>query len=94
MKKLSSDERSAAALQTLIDFVAAHHGNLKKVTDDLEARTGEKQYARNVGQWLDPDPATRIQPRLGIGLALIECAEIVAKNGKPRRQKKVLAIRA
>ena len=38
----------------------------------LTELTGTTQYRQNIGEWLHPDPDKRIEPRLGMGLLLLD----------------------
>jgi hypothetical protein len=75
-KKLVAD-----ALAPLIEHVQNNPGTITNLAGRLATLTGEKQYRQNVGEWLHPEPAKRIEPRFGMGLLLVRVYETELRNG-------------
>jgi hypothetical protein len=67
-----TERRSADALGPLIRYAATNRGALAQIAEELSRRTRKKQFAANVGTWLDSDPNKRAEPRLGLGLFLLD----------------------
>jgi hypothetical protein len=86
MNDEKSKTKSDQALQALRTWVHAGRGRLAVVLNLLEARTGKQFHRNNVSRWLHPNEADREQPRLGVGLVLIEIqAELCgAAPAKPK----------
>lgn len=74
MKKQTPSEFGAAKLKPLIEYVHIYEnrGTILELAKILSDKTGEKIYRQYVENWLHPDPEKRIEPKLGIGLLLIE----------------------
>lgn len=62
---------SGQALQRLIKHVQNTRGETTAIVNELTKLTGQTQYRQNVEEWLHPDPEKRVEPRLGVGLALL-----------------------
>ncbi len=71
---ITPSEREMQALTPLINHVRENRGASNTVLTLLNERTGEEIIRSQLARWLDPDPAKRSSPRLGIGLALLEVA--------------------
>ena len=73
----------AESLAPLIQFAQANPGTLTRLAVRLKELTGENQYRQNIGEWLHPDPAKRIEPRFGMGLLLVQVweAELSKESG-------------
>jgi len=77
-------KRSDAALKPLVLFAQKNPGTITRIAEGLTRLTGQTQYRQNVGEWLHPDPARRVEPKLGIGLLLIDLGEKYrGKKAKP-----------
>lgn len=72
MKTTSPEAASHAALLFLIEHAQKNRGTIIELADVLSARTGQKIYRQYVEKWLHPDAAVRVEPKLGVGLMLIE----------------------
>jgi hypothetical protein len=98
MKTTTPEAASVAALQFLIDHFQNNqvsHGKTGRfnrpatttaLAEALSARTGKKIHRQMVEGWLNPDRDKAIEPKLGIGLLLIEegkkLIEAPKKEGK------------
>lgn len=71
--------RMRHALAPLIEL-AKQRGFCVTVAKDLTRRAGKKQDASNVRCYLTSDPAERIQPRLGIGLMLLDIQDEIERG--------------
>jgi len=85
-KTITPDDKANEFLQPVIDDMATKAkslgrgkgragGGKKTLAELLSARTGQHIRRERVEEWLHPDPARRMQPRLGIGLLLKEIWE-------------------
>lgn len=74
-----------AAIARVIKLRQTRRGVVEAVTARLAKLAKESQHRQEVGVWLHPDPARRIEPRLGKGLLLAEaCREVLeAHRRKP-----------
>lgn len=70
-KKMKPDELSNAALQPLIDHCEKRAG-VSEVIKIYKEITGIKPNPADFYRWLNPDKKERVQPRLGVGLILVE----------------------
>ena len=64
-------ELSRMALNRLIQYADKNRGTIKIIVDKLTEMTGQTQYRQNVEEWLETDEKKRVEPRLGIALALL-----------------------
>lgn len=75
MKQSDSDtvtkRLSGQALERLIKHVQKTRGETTAIVNELTKLTGQTQYRQNVEEWLHPDSEKRVEPRLGVGLALL-----------------------
>jgi hypothetical protein len=75
------ERKSVKALDPLAKWCQRTQGGMALVLRELNRRTGEPQFRSNLQLWLHEDPAKRTQPRLGLGLALLEIwADIKARK--------------
>lgn len=72
------------ALQPLIEYAKENPGTITKLAARLSELTGATQYRQNIGEWLHPDPAKRIEPRFGMGLLLLDVYR-TELNGAPAK---------
>jgi len=70
--KTTPEAASAAALKPLIDFAQKNRGTIITLADILSRRTGQTIFRQSVEKWLHPDAKKRMEPKLGIGLLLLE----------------------
>lgn len=72
IKVTTPEAASAAALKPLIDFATKNRGTIITLADILSKRTGQTIFRQSVEKWLHPKIKKRMEPKLGIGLLLIE----------------------
>jgi hypothetical protein len=70
MKK-TTEQLASEALQHVINVCQKKKGAHTEIANRLTALTGVRQYRQNVDGWLHPDPKLRVEPRLGMGLAIL-----------------------
>ena len=70
--------KARAALGPVSEYCQQNRGALGRLTDLLSERTGETQHRQNVGGWIIHE--RRVEPRLGIGLLLLECFEALKRS--------------
>lgn len=79
MKKKPQDTTAIAntALADLIDYAnnEKNVGTKKALAESLSARLGYKVHRQLVEGWLNPDPEKRIEPKLGLGLVIMDEGE-------------------
>lgn len=79
MKKKPQDTTAiaSAALADLIDHANKEKnvGTKKALAEALSARLGYKVHRQLVEGWLHPDPEKRIEPKLGLGLVIMDEGE-------------------
>ena len=73
MKSQFCKAKTEAALAPLIRF-ARERGGVPEITRRLIAITGERWSVNQVEQWVTSRTGARVEPRLGVGLALMEIA--------------------
>lgn len=87
MKTTTPEAASAAALKPLIDHAQKHRGTIIELADVMSNRTGQKIYRQSVEKWIHPEADKRIEPKLGIGLILIEEGrKVIEKAVKPPKK--------
>ena len=70
-------------LLPLIKYAAKNKGTMTIVADRLSKLTGKKIVRQMVERWLNEDDNKRDEPRLGIGLYLIEVQTEICHGGIP-----------
>ena len=83
-KKITSERAAAKALKSLIAFAHNNRGTVIELAAALSLRTGTKIYRQYVEKWLHIDAAVRIEPKLGIGLLLIQEGRTLMSKGKAK----------
>lgn len=66
-------------------YVEATPGNSRKLAEKVAKETGESVFRQNVEAWIHPDPEKRVQPRLGMGLALVRVAKKLERDEARKR---------
>jgi hypothetical protein len=87
-KRLKTKKRvPAGPLDFLIKYWAAHPtvGLITHLANRLSKRTGTSMFRQQVQAWLRRDPKKRIEPKLTVGLMLIEEGHKFIGNGKARK---------
>lgn len=75
------NKNSVNNLDWLIGRAAEQRGLTTEIATRVAAITGTRVYRQQVQQWLNDDATKRIEPRLSIGLALLQVqAELRDKN--------------
>jgi len=83
MKKVNhTSEYASAALQPTIDYIHAHKGTLAKIQREAERLSGLTFAHTQIGPYFHKDSAKRHEPRLGMGLLLIQAALNVIGEAK------------
>jgi hypothetical protein len=72
------------AIARIVKLNQSHRGVVAAVTAALAKATGQPQHRQEVGVWLHPDKAKRIEPRLTTGLQLAAACEAVLADHKRR----------
>jgi hypothetical protein len=75
--KISTEEqRKLAVLEPIVAFAKDNRGFVSELTRRLARScvTDRPISTMHVGAWLRADPEERVQPRLGMGLILIDAA--------------------
>jgi hypothetical protein len=74
MKQPKTKEFSLRALGRFADYCHANPGTISKVVVRLGEVTGATQYRQNIEEYLHREPAKRVEPRLGLGVAIMMVA--------------------
>lgn len=89
-KKLTpTEQKSFNALKALIEYAQQNKGSRSAasthnlVVDRLTELTGKKVHRQMVAEWLHPDAEKRVEPRLGIGLMLMQIQTEICHGGIP-----------
>jgi hypothetical protein len=80
-KQESGREVSRKAIEPFIKHAQVTRGFIADVARQLSVQLRGNIHPEQVRQWLDPKEENRIEPRLGIGLALLSaCAQVSARK--------------
>lgn len=72
-KQIDLEQQKLRLLYPIINYAKDHHGFVSELTRRLTKLCPNRPLATaHVGAWLRHDESQRVQPRLGIGLILIE----------------------
>lgn len=88
--KITAEQASAQALEMVIEW-AKERGNKPALATLMTEVTSDEIQRQMIGRWLHPDPKEREQPRLGMGLVLLLCAQSLMDQ-QPLRRNKTLEI--
>lgn len=82
MKTELTAKRSNEYLAPVRAWVHANPGSVTKIAERLTELTGSEVHRQTVGRWLHRDAKSRHEPRLGMGLLLVEVYEELATEGE------------
>ena len=75
MKTDLTASKSDGYLSPVRAWVHANPGTVTRIAERLTALTGSEVHRQTVGRWLHRDKKLRHEPRLGMGLLLVEVYE-------------------
>ena len=83
---MSTTTEAAAekALRPVRKFLFKEAGNARRLASRLTEVTGEAVYRQSIEGWVHPDPEKRVQPRLGMGLVMLETVKRLEAEDKKK----------
>lgn len=76
----AADAASRKYLQHIIKLNKLLPGFNAAMAQEMSKRLGKKIHRQSMALWLHDNDKKRIEPRLGVGLILVEVGKVVAKN--------------
>ena len=82
MKARLPSDYTSEAVDPIVRYIHKHRGTMAKIQREAERLSGLKFAHTQIGPYFHKDPAKRTEPRLGMGLLLIEAARNVIGEAK------------